>query len=753
MALTNIPVTKTSTGITFNIPANQSGTISLRLNDGQLVVPSYRITGNGSDTVLTVAAIPTSIIPAPANTLWTVTSRLTGAHPRMLLPERPLTSLRMDFALTTAPWALYKVALAESLADTVSNPNPPPTIPPVGYGTSEDPTRALEDNIATLLLQFLLTDSSGDLTVLKTFVNAIISYGVPVKDLPLSIVIRNMSFVLDLAYFSFNVTERANIVQFIIACVRQMRSTAFQDGNSWRQTQFYANHNWFDYTCYTPAAIALWGEPGVDIAEITQWINDAVIDMDIVASSMPLDGLNVEGPLYKAYGEQCYYYQAILESTVLNRNVLLQKNYAIRSPEMIYSMVPFRNSYAPLCFSDAKQFANDILGGSEWFRYINTSLSVAVAQILENNLDVAGATSRKELYPFESFMFAKTNQTPANIATINKDWDYSDTGVYVRRNIPMGTRNETIFAMTCAPYNGFSGHSIWGATHASGHLLPNKGDFTWWASGVSVFHPTEYGTVKLSRNSNVTTFQGQGGNASKPHLGQIGEGGGFFSLGPFFRQPANQPAPPTVIHPADTLEVATWLCQIGSVYSLDNSPNLNYLRRFVFLRSGTCNGVLIIADRIRTAVPYQSKFRLLPCPMHEINRASVLLSSQTAKMIDSAIPDVNGFTWKAYANSAPNGTPLRMGRVNYYGQPATQTVVNDYNVNSYQNSARRNELQWSITGTDVVYAVAIGETPVVTGVGAVSPVNAGTLAGVSVVANTTNVIVTAPTGTFTFGWS
>jgi hypothetical protein len=759
------PVSSTPNKASFSV--NSPGAITFKLANGSTVAPSFRITGNASNTPLEVPNIPASILPAPVATLWSPTPRLTGAHPRMLIPERSIASLRADYALTTSPWSIYKLALTESLADLAANPVlsvPPENTPrPNNYGIAEDPTRAIEDNIATLLLQFLLTGLTSDLTILKNNIRAVIAWGVPVKDLPLSVAIRNMSFVYDIAYSSFTAAELTSIANFIIAGVRQMRSLAFADGNSWRQTQFYANHNWFDYSCFTPAAIALWGAAEISTEELIEWINDAVIDMQIVADSMPTDGLNVEGPLYKAYGEQCFWYQAILEATVLNRNYLYTKGYATKLKDVINTFVPMgTNRYVPFAFADSKQFATDILGGSEWYRHAATRFNEPnnqlTAQILENGINLGGAAWRKELYPFESFLFGSTALAPSLLSSQAKDFDFPDTGVSLRRSATMGAYTETVLVTQCAPYNGFTGQSIWGATHSSGHLLPNKGEVNYWASGVPVLHPTEYGTQKLTRYSNLITFQGQGADAAKPHVGQIGEGGGFFSLGPFWRVPGQQPLPVSVIHPADTGTYATWLMELGSMYTLTTSgANITpvYQRRVVWLNSGTCNGVVVIVDRVRTAVPFQSKFRLLPCPMQELNRTAVLLGSQTAKMADSLISDANGFTWKTYANATANGSPSRMGRFNFYpvvGQTTVQSFVNDLNVNSFLSSARRNEAQWSATGVDLIYPVAIGEAPVVSGVGSVLATQAGNLSGVSVSASIAGVVVTAPTGTFNFTW-
>jgi hypothetical protein len=357
-------------------------------------------------------------IPAP-DQIYQPKPALSGPHPRYFFGGDKAAVAALKEKLNDPKLAKYRDDLfAQARKYAADNLLKPPTI------DVEDPMRDYADRLPWIALAYLMTDNEADkkayLDGVVKYLNNVPAWGVPPRDLPLSQMIFGVGAAYDWLNDVLPADSKAKARDFLVAMAREMRrprAASEQIGPwQWRsQTQWLANHKWYNYAALAMAASVLWGEdtaPAVaglgDPANIAAynptgplqkgepkvWMDEAMEIFYVVEKSFGHDGAPIEGYNYNDYGLRPFFDFAILADQLTTCKIPLLTNDWMKNhgAHRLASLLPNHGGFYAYADSTTRQW-----GGSIFYRGIATRFNDGVPQLLadimEGSAGMQGAAS------------------------------------------------------------------------------------------------------------------------------------------------------------------------------------------------------------------------------------------------------------------------------------------------------------------------------------------------------------------------
>ncbi len=612
-------------------------------------------------------------LPTPSQ-IYQPKPALSGPHPRYLFPGTPLSQVKQQ--AKDARYAAYWNSVVEQATKFAQTP-PPETV----NLEAEDPLRGYGDQLAWMALAYLCEDnpSRQQLYLQGTvrWLNAMTTWGLPQKDLALSSFIFGVATAYDWLYNDLPKSTRQNTRRYLIEMTRFMRSPANKSAAQWRETQFTANHNWWNYAALTISAAVLWGdqESPLVAGEQKTWLDEAMQNFWVVRTTLPADGSSVEGFLYQSYGDRPYLEFATLAEQLTRPassflDIAALKNRSTR----LYALLP--NNTGFLTYGDSRP---KVFSGAYIFRYYAARFRDGKAQLLAQIMEDAikrynlpeTAHDWHSLFWFDPKVpTAKLDQQP-----LSHRWP--DLGLYAQRN-SWTKPNANLFGFKCGPLMGKTVTETWGVRLSNGHIQPDQGNFSFYWGSEAVIPGAGYARQKLTSNHNLVVFEGRAEQAGKL-VGQVGGGGAWFGskLNRLQRQPA-------VLKVDQNPGYTSYLCDLSGVYWLQDErvPEKqfypNYHRRITYLPTGA----VVLVDRIKTPVPRTFQFRLL--------------TSAKAMAVQG-----NGFQMTIGRAQLP-------GRINDFSPQAWSRSVAAEKIPTWDNQDRQVASLTASNQTQAIFAVVLG---------------------------------------------
>jgi hypothetical protein len=610
----------------------------------------------------------------PASQIYKPKPALSGAHPRYLFPGRSLSQVKQR--AKDARYASYWHSLVEQATKFAQTP-PPSSV----NLDAEDPLRDYGNQLAWMALAYLCEDNPANkqtyLQGTVRWLDAMTSWGLPQKDLALSSFMFGVATTYDWLYSDLPKPTKQKARQYLIEMTRFMRSPENKGAAQWRETQFTANHNWWNYAALAMSAAVLWGDQASPLAagEPKIWLDEAMQNFWVVRTTLPADGSSVEGFLYQSYGDRPYLEFATLAEQLTRPSSSFLEIEALKNRSTrLYALLPNQSGFLIYADSYPRSF-----GGSFIFRYLATHFRDTKAQLLAQIMEDAikrynlpeTAHDWHGLFWFDpSVPEAKLEQQPLS-------YSWSDLGLYALRSSWTNPK-ANLFGFKCGPLMGKTVTETWGVRLPNGHIQPDQGNFSFYWGSDAVIPGAGYARTKLPSNHNLVVFEGRADQADKL-VGQIGGGG------PWFGSRLNR-----LQHQATVLRVdknpgyTSYLCDLSGLYWLQDErvPEKqfypNYHRRITYLPTGA----VVVVDRVQTPVPRTFHFRLLT-------------SAKTMAVQD------NGFQMTVGGAQLP-------ARINDFSpQPWSRSVAAE-KIPTWNNQDRRVASLTATDRTQAIFAVVLG---------------------------------------------
>lgn len=346
-------------------------------------------------------------IPAPAE-LYQTRPALSGPHPRYMF-NGGITPAQLRAKLQDPRLARYRADLfAQADRFAGEMPPKPPSI------DVEDPMRDYADRLPWMALAYLVSD---DATAQRRYLDGIVRYldtvpawGVPPRDLPLSQMIYGVGAAYDWLHDIMPAATKTKARDFLVAMARELRRPRLPNENigpwQWRsQTQWLANHKWYNYSALAMAAAVLWGEdqaaslphlgdPAFPAAynptgllqqgEPKVWLDEAMEVFFVVEKCFGADGAPIEGYNYNDYGLRAYFDFALIAESLTTCRVPLLNNDWMRNhgAHRLHSLLPDNAGFFTYADSTTRQWS-----GAVFYRLLAARFRDGVAQLVADLME------------------------------------------------------------------------------------------------------------------------------------------------------------------------------------------------------------------------------------------------------------------------------------------------------------------------------------------------------------------------------
>ncbi len=569
-------------------------------------------------------------LPA-ANQIYQPKPALSGPHPRYLFPGTPLSQVKQN--AKDARYAAYWSSVVEKATKFAQTP-PPDSV----NLDAEDPLRDYGNQLAWISLAYLCEDNPARkqlyLQGTVRWLNAMTTWGLPRQDLALSTFIFGVATAYDWLYDDLPKQTKQSARQYLIEMTRFMRSPENKGAAQWREAQFTANHNWWNYAALAMSAAVLWGDQNSPLAagEPKTWLDEAMQNFWVVRTTLPADGSSVEGFLYQSYGDRPYLEFATLAEQLTRTSssfldIAALKNRSTR----LYALLPNQSGFLTYADSYPRSF-----NGSFIFRYLAARFRDPKAQLLAQIMEDAGQRYKiKEItFDWHGLFWFDPSVPQAKLEQQPLSYSWPDLGLSAIRS-SWTKPNASLFGFKCGPVMGKTVTETWGIRLPNGHIQPDQGNFNFYWGSDAVIPGAGYARKKLPSNHNLVVFEGRADQAGKM-VGQVGGGGPWFGsrLNRLQRQAA-------VLKVDKNPSYTSYLCELSGLYWLQDErvPKKqfypNYHRRITYLPTGA----VVVVDRIQTPVPRTFYFRLLTsaqklAPAENGFQMTVGSSQLPAKIVD-----------------------------------------------------------------------------------------------------------------------
>ncbi|MBW4552660.1 MAG: DUF4962 domain-containing protein [Aphanocapsa sp. GSE-SYN-MK-11-07L] len=612
-------------------------------------------------------------LPA-ASQIYQPKPALSGPHPRYLFPGTPLSQVKQH--AKDARYAAYWQSVVEKATKFAQTP------PPEAVNLdAEDPLRGYGNQLAWMALAYLCEDApaSKQLYLQGTvrWLNAMTTWGLPRQDLALSTFIFGVATAYDWLYDDLPKQTRQSARQYLIEMTRFMRSPENKGAAQWREAQFTANHNWWNYAALAISAAVLWGEQDSPLTagEPKVWLDEAMQNFWVVRTTLPADGSSVEGFLYQSYGDRPYLeFATLAEQLTRPASSFLEIEALKNRSTRLYALLP--NNTGFLTYADSRP---RVFSGAYIFRYYAARFRDREAQLLAQIMEDAGQRYKiKEVtFDWHGLFWFDPSVPQAKLEQQPLSYHWPDLGLYAIRN-SWTKPNANLFSFKCGPVMGKTVTETWGIHLPNGHIQPDQGNFSFnWGSD-AVIPGAGYARKKLPSNHNLVVFEGRAEQAGKL-VGQVGGGGAWFGsrLNRLQRQA-------TVLKVDQNSGYTSYLCDLSGLYWLQDErvPKQqfypNYHRRITYLPKGA----VVVVDRVQTPVPRTFTFRLLT-------------SAQSMAVQE------NGFQMTIGRTQLP-------ARINDFSpQPSSRSVAAE-KIPTWDNQERRVASLTATDRTQAIFAVVLG---------------------------------------------
>ena len=351
----------------------------------------------------------------PPDQIYQPKPALTGPHPRYFFggDKALVTSLKEkleDPKLAKYRDDLFAQARKYAAEDLVKPPNI----------DVEDPMRDYADRLPWIALAYLMSDDEADKKIflegVVKYLNNVPAWGVPPRDLPLSQMIFGVGAAYDWLNDVLPEESKTKARDYLVAMAREMRRPRSASENigpwQWRsQTQWLANHKWYNYAALGMAAAVLWGEdvapavPGLgDPANLAAynptgplqkgepkvWMDEAMEIFYVVEKTLGHDGAPIEGYLYNDYGLRPFFDFAVIADQLTTCKIPMltndwMKNHGVHR---LASLIPNRGGFYPYADSTTRQWS-----GSVFYRAIASRFGDGVSQLLADIMEASEGAS------------------------------------------------------------------------------------------------------------------------------------------------------------------------------------------------------------------------------------------------------------------------------------------------------------------------------------------------------------------------
>jgi hypothetical protein len=567
----------------------------------------------------------------PANQIYQPKPALSGPHPRYMFAGTSLKQIKQRAKDTryTHYWSNV-IEQATKFAQT----SPPDSV----NLDAEDPLRGYGNQLAWMALAYLGEDNPASRQVYLQgtvrWLDAMTTWGLPRQDLALSNFIFGVATAYDWLYDDLPKQTKQKARQYLIEMTRFMRSPENKGAAQWREAQFTANHNWWNYAALAMSAAVLWGDQGSPLATGEQqvWLDEAMQNFWVVRTTLPPDGSSIEGYLYQSYGDRPYLeFATLAEQLTKTSSSFLDIDALKNRSTRLYALLPNQSGFLTYADSYPKSFS-----GSFIFRYLAARFRDSKAQLLAQIMEDSGQRYKiKEVtFDWHGLFWFDPSVPPAKLEQQPLRYHWPDLGLYVARN-SWTQPHASQLGFKCGPVLGKTVTETWGIHLPNGHIHPDQGNFSFYWGSDPIIPGSGYARKKLTSNHNLVVFDGRAEQAGK-QVGQVGGGG------PWFGSRLNRLQQPAAVLKTDqTANYTSYLCDLSGLYWLrdERVPKKQfypgYHRRITYLPTGA----VVVVDRIQTPVPRTFYFRLLTsaqklAPAKNGFQMAVGQSQIPAKMVD-----------------------------------------------------------------------------------------------------------------------
>lgn len=554
--------------------------------------------------------------PMPSGeSLYTLKSAINNPHPKMLLSDITLEELsRRGQDPAFAKYANEVKRQADGFLE-LNQDKPNMDV--------EDPMRSLAQVPVWMATAYYIESDPAKKAVylegFKTWVKKLISWGLPVQDLPLSTEVWSFALTYDWMYNVIDEDLKAAMRKQMIDGIRMAHDHSITQFMMWRYIAFSANHNWFNYMSQAMVAMVLWNtqDPYFDQKELKQWLNDAVQNFYYVEHIHSADGFSIEGPLYQDYGLVPYFDYAVFAEKFLDAKYEMIATPGVENMAIARLSMLLPNNQGFMLYSDAnkKQYSS-----YPFFRYLanrfNDGNSQLLADIMEKNVG-APLLIAKNMGPqylksmdWRNLFWYNPNVKATQLDKLPLFKNGDQLGVYNARS-SWSDPKASFFGLRCGHPIGKTAYKFFGEVENNGHCYPEQGSFSFYIGDDELLPGVNYERTKLSSFHNLTLFEGKAKQAGT-WVGQAGEGAAWFNIGNIRTQMAKKS--PEVLKIENTADYSAYLCDIGGFFGLQKEANAKelifpeYKRIIVYLPK---ENSVVVADLIKLEEPRKLRFRLL----------------------------------------------------------------------------------------------------------------------------------------------
>ena len=524
---------------------------------------------------------------APAiEDLFSFNANINGAHPRILVPGVGLPELKAR--VLNGSYSNYWSKIVTKATEAAN------TVPPTLFvNNSEDPWRENGRIFNWMALAYMLDDNVAHKDVymngIVKWIDAWYGYERSEKDLVTSHMLMGVACVYDWLYNDLDAVTKMKARYLLIDRSRWLRSPNNAEATMWRESEYTANHNWYNHTAIAMAAVALYGESDAPLQanEQTIWFTAAVRNFWETQRRLTTDGVPVEGYLYTDYGMPAYIDFGLMveqmgtPTALLN---LLDCDALVNMGEVRQKLI-IPNNYGFISWSDGYQSQ---FGGGWLYRLLAARNNNGITQSLATTMETKSSD-----YNWRGLFFYDPTVAENSTSALSLYMDGKDMNLYAARS-GWGS-SDNLFAYKCGLAGGKTGTAINNA-EATGHCLPDANNVWFWWGDKPVLPGANYLKVKKTAYLNTTLFIDNG-----TPIEQAGAGGPWFSSTAY----ANRLGNAYTIEAEHTANYHTYLGESGGLYNTGGPSG--YRRRVVYFPSGA----IVVADKLSASKTVDFEFRLL----------------------------------------------------------------------------------------------------------------------------------------------